>query len=78
MDPSSKLEKGFLFFMAFQTDIRMVFCIPLFIREDESFPFCLCMLCSRAMARFAFFPSMGILLEEIVNFWMAIFTGFSP
>jgi hypothetical protein len=78
MNSSSKLEKGFLFLMAFQADIRTVFCIPLFIREDESFPFCLCMLCPRAMARFAFFSSMETLLEEIVNFRMAIFAGFSP
>jgi hypothetical protein len=62
MNPSSKLEKGFLSLMAFQTDIRTVFCTPLFIGKDESLPFCLCMLCPGAMARFAFFSSMGILL----------------
>jgi hypothetical protein len=31
MNPSPELEKGLLFLMAFQTDIRTVFCAPLFI-----------------------------------------------
>jgi hypothetical protein len=78
MNPSSKSEKVFLFLMASKTGIRTVFRILLFIREDESFPFCLCMFCPGAMAKFTFFFSMRILLEEIVNFRMAIFADLSP
>jgi hypothetical protein len=36
------------------------------------------MLCPGAMARFTFFSSMRIFLQEIVDFRMAIFAGLSP
>jgi hypothetical protein len=75
MDSSSKLKKCLLFFMALQTDIRTLFCIFAFKREEESFPFCLRMLCSRTMAGFAFSYPMGIFLKKIVNVGMAPFAG---
>jgi hypothetical protein len=78
MDPSPKLEKCFLFLMALQTDIRAVFCIFAFKREEEPFPFCLRMLCSRTMAGFAFSHPMGIFLKKIENIRMASLTGFRP
>ncbi|MGA2465791.1 MAG: hypothetical protein ABSH06_15745 [Thermodesulfobacteriota bacterium] len=78
MDPSSKLEKCFLFLMALQTDIRAVFCIFAFKREEEPFTFCLRMLCSWTMAGFAFSYPMGIFLKKIINVGMALFAGLRP
>jgi hypothetical protein len=78
MDPPPKLEKCFLFLMALQTDIRTISCIFPFKREEEPFSLCLRMLCSRAMAGFAFSYSMGIFLKKIINVRMASLTGFRP
>jgi hypothetical protein len=78
MDPSSKLEKCFLFLMALQTDVRTILCFFAFKREDEPFSFCLRMLCSGTMARFAFSYPMGIFLKKIVNVRMTLFTCLSP
>jgi hypothetical protein len=78
MDPSSKLEKCFLFLMALQTDIRTVFWVLAFEREEEPFPLCLRMLCSGTMAGFAFPYPMGIFLKKIENVRMASLTGLRP
>ena len=78
VDPPSKLEKCFLFFMAIQTDIRTVFCISALKREDEPFPFCLRMFFSGAMAGFAFSSPMGIFLKKIINLRMAALASLNP
>jgi hypothetical protein len=75
MNSSSRLEKCLLFFMAFQTDIRTVFCIFAFKREEEPFPLRLRMLCSGTMAGFAFLSPVRIFLKKIVNVGMAPFAG---
>jgi hypothetical protein len=78
MDSPSKLEECLLFFMALQTDIRALFCILTFKREQKAFTFCLHMLCSWAMAGFTFLSPMGIFLEKIVNVRMTLFAGLRP
>lgn len=64
--------------MALQTLIRTVFCIFALKIENKSFPLCLRMLFSRAMAGFAFTYPMGIFLKKIIDVRMAFLTGFGP
>jgi len=78
VDPSPELKERLLFLVTVQADIRTVFRTLGLKREDEPFPFCLRMLVSRTMARFALFYPMGIFLKKVVNVRMAAFARLRP